>query len=75
MAHPAQFEFFSALRDELPQFFSNVKIGEFGSLDINGTIRHLFEGCEYVGIDIGEGPGVDLVCPGQQVSFPVDIST
>lgn len=35
---------------------------EVGSLDVNGTIRHLFPGAtEYIGLDIQEGPGVDIV--------------
>ena len=28
--------------------------------------RDLFENCDYLGIDVGEGKGVDLVCEGQK---------
>jgi SAM-dependent methyltransferase len=39
---------------------------EIGSLDINGSVRSLFDelvrdGGSYLGIDVQEGPGVDLV--------------
>lgn len=35
---------------------------EFGSKDVNGTARHLFNNADrYHGIDISEGPGVDQV--------------
>ena len=38
---------------------------EVGSYDINGSLRPIIESwapAEYVGGDIEEGPGVDLVC-------------
>ncbi len=31
-------------------------------MNINGSIRLHFEDCDYLGIDIGEGPDVDYVC-------------
>lgn len=35
---------------------------EVGSYDVNGSVRHLFDGCAgYVGIDHAAGPGVDHV--------------
>lgn len=34
---------------------------EFGSLDINGSVRPLFTGCRFTGIDLVAGPGVDVV--------------
>lgn len=41
-----------------------LKVLEFGSLDINGTIKSIFEPhcSSYVGVDLQEGPGVDIVC-------------
>lgn len=36
------------------------RVVEFGSLDINGTVRSLFT-ADYVGVDLQEGPGVDVV--------------
>lgn len=34
---------------------------ELGACDVNGSIRHLFDCREYVGVDIVEGPNVDVV--------------
>jgi len=39
---------------------------EVGSLNINGTVRDFFDAEEYIGIDIGEGPGVDVVSGGHK---------
>ncbi len=34
---------------------------EVGSLDVNGSIRNLFDPNHFIGIDFREGPGVDFV--------------
>jgi SAM-dependent methyltransferase len=41
-----------------------IKVLEFGSLDINGSIRSIFEphASVYTGVDPQPGPGVDVVC-------------
>ncbi len=55
---------------EIQKTFSSKTVGinvlEIGSLDINGSVRPLFnesisQGGSFFGIDIQEGPGVDLV--------------
>lgn len=53
------------------------KILEIGSYDVNGSIRSIIESLnplEYTGIDILEGPGVDLVCSAEKLlnCFPVE---
>lgn len=70
MAHTAQRTFFSLVKDTYPQFFTGQRVLEVGSLDINGTCRDFFDNCMYVGVDVGPGPGVDIVCPGQDLTFP-----
>lgn len=65
MAHQAQFEFIERVRRVFPQQFRNKRVLEVGSLDINGSIRRCFDRCDYVGIDVAAGPGVDVVCDGQ----------
>lgn len=43
---------------------------EIGSHDVNGTMRATFrEAAEYVGVDLVEGPGVDLVAFGHVADF------
>jgi SAM-dependent methyltransferase len=43
-----------------------------GSLNINGSVRGFFTFSDYLGIDVGPGPGVDLVCEGQNLDHPND---
>ena len=70
MAHLQQAEYVKSLKKIYPHFFSKKKVLEVGSLNINGSIRDFFYECEYVGIDVGEGEGVDLVCEGQKYDAP-----
>ena len=67
MAHQQQFDYIQELRSKLPSYFSKKKVLEVGSLDINGSIRGFFHDCDYLGIDVAKGPGVDLVCEGQDL--------
>lgn len=51
-------------------FVGPNSIIEFGSHNINGTIRNLFSGhIEYVGVDWRAGPNVDLVCLSHEVQL------
>ncbi len=70
MSHPSQQEFVGLISSDLPEYFSGRKILEVGSLDINGTVRGFFSECEYIGIDIGPGKNVDVVCEGQKYDAP-----
>jgi SAM-dependent methyltransferase len=79
MAHPEQLEFIRHVKTHLPHYFEKNSVLEIGSLDINGTIRGFFNNCEYTGLDVAPGPGVDIVCDGQNfdaadASFDVVIS-
>jgi SAM-dependent methyltransferase len=70
MAHREQVRFVALLKAHLPEFFQGGRVLEIGSLDINGSIRPLFDAEEYIGVDVGEGPGVDHEREGQLVDFP-----
>lgn len=70
MAHPAQLNFIRSVKSTFPTFFQDKKVLEVGSLDINGSVRSFFANCDYTGIDVGEGKGVDLVCEGQKYEAP-----
>lgn len=61
MAHDAQREFCRQVKARFPEFFRGTRVLEVGSLDVNGSVRGEFEGCEYVGLDCRSGPGVDVV--------------
>jgi hypothetical protein len=74
-----QYDFVAGLKEKHKDCFVKAKVLEVGSLDINGSIRSIFEDCDYTGIDVGEGAGVDLVCEGQDykgetLSFDTTVS-
>jgi len=58
---------------------------DIGSYDTNGSLRPLVESyypAEYIGVDIAEGPGVDMICKAEDIldrfgkeSFDIVIST
>jgi SAM-dependent methyltransferase len=72
MAHPSQLDFVARVKARFPERFAGRRVLEVGSLDINGSVRSFFEHCDYVGIDVAAGPGVDLVCQGQDYDGPDD---
>lgn len=44
------------------------RVIEVGSMNVNGSLRETIEAlgpARYIGVDIGEGPGVDEVCPAE----------
>ncbi len=54
--HQAAYEFIAEYRTFFP-----VNVIEIGSLNINGSVRDLFPAASWVGIDLADGPGVDVV--------------
>jgi SAM-dependent methyltransferase len=70
LSHPEQLEFIGMLKLAFPGFFCSGRALEVGSLDINGSIRGFFEGGVYIGLDVDLGPGVDVVCQGQEYDAP-----
>ena len=72
MAHKECFEFVSHVQKLLPKCFYNQSVLDVGSLNINGSVRGFFDQCEYVGVDIGEGDGVDLVVEPSYLPFDGD---
>lgn len=70
MAHKEQMHFIQKIKDQHPSFFIDKKVLEVGSLNINGTLRDFFNSCDYTGIDVGEGSGVDIVCSGENYDAP-----
>jgi hypothetical protein len=62
--------FVDSVRMQFPRYFHNAKVLEVGSLDINGSVRRFFHECDYLGVDIGMGNGVDLVQSGHLLTFP-----
>lgn len=72
MAHPQQMFFIGNIARNLGAYFIKKKVLEVGSLNINGSVRQFFAGCDYVGLDIAEGVDVDLVCKGEDYGAPAN---
>jgi SAM-dependent methyltransferase len=70
MAHKQQKQFIDLVKSKYTKFFNNVNVLDIGSFDCNGTQREHFSNCEYVGIDLEEGPGVDVVSSGHEYNAP-----
>ena len=43
------------------RFTSEQVVVDVGSYDVNGTLKPFFSHCKYIGVDISEGPNVDIV--------------
>ncbi|RMF19193.1 MAG: methyltransferase domain-containing protein [Deltaproteobacteria bacterium] len=68
MCNPACIEFGRRVLD--PSEVAGKDVIEVGSLDVNGSLRPDVEALgprSYVGVDLAEGPGVDEVCPAEQL--------
>lgn len=73
MAHPAQTDFFKRAFDAFPMHFGpNAENGviDFGSLNLNGGPHDFIETPKYVGVDLEQGPNVDIACSAELVGLP-----
>jgi SAM-dependent methyltransferase len=71
VSHPEQLGFFSAVAEENEEVIRDGKIVEIGSFDVNGSVRAIFRtAAEYLGVDLQNGPGVDVVALGHEVDWP-----
>jgi len=70
MSHFEQMRFVAETKALHPEFFKGARVLEIGSLDINGSVRRFFEDCNYTGIDVAPGHGVDLVATAHEYDAP-----
>lgn len=79
MAHREQQEFCLYVKSKFYERFNKCSVLDVGSLDINGNNRYLFNDYKYIGLDVGEGRNVDVVCNGHEYEteerFDIVIST
>lgn len=60
--HSTNVTFWRVCKEKYPEYFVNSRVIEFGSYDVNGSVKGFFETpSEYMGVDWRPGPGVDLV--------------
>jgi SAM-dependent methyltransferase len=60
--HAAAYGFVLRIVRDLPTV--PLRVVEIGAREINGSLRPLFPGCRYTGVDIEKGDGVDVVADG-----------
>lgn len=70
MAHSEQWVFCEKVKLKFPNHFEGVKVLDIGSFDVNGNEKFLFENSEFYGLDLQEGPGVDIVCSAHEYNAP-----
>lgn len=70
MAHKEQVDYVNSVKEKFPNYFTNKKVLGIGTFNVCGTEDVFFENCDYEGLDIGPGPGVDIVCPAQDYDAP-----
>lgn len=54
----------------LKKFLENKapkRVLDVGSMDVSGNIKSLFNGVEYVGVDMRSGQNVDIICNGHNL--------
>jgi len=70
MAHKEQIDYVNRIKNKFPEFFLNKKVLGVGTFNVCGTEDVFFENCDYSGLDLAPGPGVDIVCPAQEYDAP-----
>lgn len=70
MAHKEQIDYVNRIKNKFPEYFNNKIVLGVGTFDVCGSEDKFFENCEYSGLDLGPGPGVDIVCPAQDYDAP-----
>ena len=69
MSHPEQTIFITDCLAIIKKEFKNPQILEVGSYNVNSIIsyRNFIKNSNYIGIDLVEGPGVDIVLSGDSI--------
>ena len=69
MSHFEQHRFVQGVKGRFPEYFSNKRVLEVGSLNINGSVRQFFDSCAYTGVDLAPGKDVDRIGPVHILTF------
>lgn len=70
MAHKEQVNYVNKIKNKFPEYFTKKIVLGIGTFNVCGTEDEYFENCDYKGLDIGPGEGVDIVCPAQDYDAP-----
>lgn len=70
MSHLESIEFFRVVAAHNEHVIEGASVLEVGSFDVNGGIRNVFANADrYIGVDLCEGPGVDIVSAGNELDY------
>jgi SAM-dependent methyltransferase len=70
MAHKEEIEYVNKVKNMFPNYFKDQKVLGIGTFNVCGTENEFFTNCDYAGLDLGPGPGVDIICPAQDYDAP-----
>ena len=70
MAHKAQRDYLDKIKSKFPNAFTNCKVLDIGWFDVNGNEKPWFDNCNFIGLDLLPGPGVDIACPANEYDAP-----
>lgn len=62
-------EVMAFVKETVEKFAIKGKILDCGSRDVNGCVKPIFEGCEYTGLDMEDGPNVDITAKADCIPF------
>lgn len=68
--HKEQRNYIDELKKRFPEAFENIKVLDIGSFDVNGNEKPWFDNCDFTGLDLLPGPGVDVACPANEYDEP-----
>tara|TARA_Y100000389_G_scaffold65314_1_gene61375 strand:+ start:591 stop:1184 length:594 start_codon:yes stop_codon:yes gene_type:complete len=72
MAHKEQRSFLDKTKLKFPNAFKNCKVLDIGSFDVNGNEKPWFDDCDFIGLDLLPGPGVDIACAANEYDAPAE---
>jgi SAM-dependent methyltransferase len=68
--HKEQKEYLDRIKNKFPEAFKNRKVLDIGSFNVNGNEKPWFDNCDFIGLDLLPGPGVDIACPANEYDDP-----
>lgn len=68
--HKEQINYLNRTKYKFPNAFKNRKVLDIGSFNVNGNEKPWFDDCDFIGLDLLPGPGVDVACPANEYDAP-----
>lgn len=68
--HKEQKDYLNRIKEKFPEAFKDGKVLDIGSFNVNGNEKPWFENCDFTGLDLLPGPGVDVACPANEYNEP-----